>query len=171
MQNNPYQAPSAAPAGAPGGGLSTGTYEFNEIENLTIRKMGSRAWWWGLFSVIIGVCGVIVIAILFAVRGDLAETGIEPQYITLGIVALLPVAVSHLVMAFNYMGAGSALKQVVNTEGNDIELLMASLRKLGTAFMVEFAIGAVSMVVGFSAGVMMSDFDTGSESASFDFDD
>lgn len=170
MENNPYQAPSAAPAGAPGGGLSTGTYEFNEIENLAIAKMGSRAWLWGLFSVFIGVLGVIAIAILFFMRGDLAGSGIEPQYITIGIVALLPVAISHLVMAFNYMGAGSALKQVVNTQGNDIELLMASLRKLGTAFLVEFAIGVVALVVGFSAGIMMSDLDPDS-SSSFDFDD
>ncbi len=170
MENNPYQAPSAAPTGAPGGGLSTGTYEFNEIENLAIAKMGSRAWWWGLFSVFIGIIGVAVIAVLFFMRGELSGSGIEPQYITLGIVALLPVAISHLVMAFNYMGAGSSLKQVVNTQGNDIELLMVSLRKLGTAFLVEFAIGVVALVIGASAGFMMADFEPDS-SSSFDFDD
>ncbi len=137
MQHNPYSAPAAAgPNVAPGGGLSTGSYEFNEYENATIAKMGARAWWWGLISAITGVIGLLMLGGVMAFLDELSAEGIEPHYVTLFVGALGPVVLTHLVIAFNYMGAGSSLKAVVNTQGNDVEHLMQSLRKLGTAFMV-----------------------------------
>ncbi len=173
MQHNPYSAPAAAgPNVAPGGGLSTGSYEFNEYENATIAKMGARAWWWGLISAITGVIGLLMLGGVMAFLDELAAEGIEPHYVTLFVGALGPVVLTHMVIAFNYMGAGSSLKAVVNTQGNDVEHLMQSLRKLGTAFMVEFIVGIIAIAIGVGAGIYLESMDIDvSSSDDFDFSD
>lgn len=166
MQHQPYQAPAAA---APGG-LSTGSYEFDPIQNATIATMGSRAWWWGLVSVITGVLGVLLLGGAFAVRDELARKGVPPDLVTMVSVGLAPIVITHLVIAFSYMSAGRSLKAVVHTQGNDVEHLMQSLHKLGTAFMVEFIVGMLAIVVGFSAGLYLASEGIDITSSDFDFD-
>ncbi len=133
--------------------------------------MGRRAWWWGLISVITGAVGVLVVGGVLAFRDVIVAQGVPGHYITVFVLALAPLLATHLLIAFNYMGAGNSLKAVVTTRGNDIEHLMRSLHKLGTAFMVEFIVGAIAMVLGFSAGLYFHDVDLeGESSGSLDFD-
>jgi hypothetical protein len=46
-----------------------------------------------------------------------------------------------------YLGTGRALKEVVTTEGNDIELLMRALDRLARAFRYEVIATALALVL------------------------
>ncbi len=147
MQNTPYQ---------PGGTLSTGHYEFNETENATIADAGARAKLWGVASFITGALALVGLIVALLFKDELIQHGLESNYITIFVVTLVPVVLTHLVISMLYIGAGKSLQAVVHTQGNDIEHLMQSINKLGTAFLVEFAIGMIAIIGGAYVGVQMA---------------
>ncbi|MCR9159795.1 MAG: hypothetical protein ACE37F_05555 [Nannocystaceae bacterium] len=148
MQNQPPYSP--------GGPLSTGRYEFTNEENEKIALVGARATLWGYISVVTGVLALIGLVVSLVFKDELISHGLEPNYVTVFVVALVPVVLTHLVISMLYMGAGKSLQAVVHTQGNDVEHLMQSLDKLGTAFLVEFAIGMLAVVVSAGVGVQMA---------------
>lgn len=148
MQNKPPYSP--------GGPLSTGHYEFTDAENEKIALVGARATLWGYISIVTGVLALIGLVVSLVFKDELVSHGLEPNYVTVFVVALVPIVLTHLVISMLYMGAGKSLQAVVHTQGNDIEHLMQSLDKLGTAFLVEFGIGMLAVVISTGVGVQMA---------------
>ncbi len=144
------------PPYSPGGTLSTGHYEFTDEENQKIALTGQRATLWGYISITTGVLALVGLVVSLIFKDELVSHGLEANYVTVFVVALVPIVLTHLVISMLYMGAGKSLQAVVHTQGNDIEHLMQSLDKLGTAFLVEFAIGMLAVVISTGVGVQMA---------------
>jgi hypothetical protein len=68
-------------------------------------------------------------------------------------VALIPTALVSIVGGIFYLQSGGALRMVVDTEGNDIRLLMDSMKALSRAFMIEAIAMMVAFVVGLGIGI------------------
>jgi len=133
---NPYGSPQQSGMMSGGGG-SYGAYEFNDTENAIIDKAASRAKLWGIISTVIG--GLQCVMSCFAFASPLLAT----NFIT-GVVAI--------VVGIVFMGVGNSLKQVVQTQGNDLMHMMQALDKMGSAFMVQIVcaiVGFALLVVGF----------------------
>lgn len=130
-------AGGAPPGGTPpgGGGLSTGQYEFNDDENVTIERAGASSSIWAM-------CAIVGALLL----GTLAGLQLSLDNIR-GAVLVLPLFLVCAVAGWLYFGTGKALKAVVDTEGNDVELLMQALDRLGTAFRNEVIVTVLAVVV------------------------
>jgi len=155
----PY-APGPAPmAMVPG-------YEFNESENATIASTARYARLWGIISVVAGILTLISgigITALFAALPASAlasssassPTAFKPAMLVAIGVSLIPSAIVNIVGGIFYMRAGGSLQSVVETQGNDIPLLMDSVRALSRAFMIEAIAMLVAFVIGLGIGVAM----------------
>jgi len=137
-----YQPPGGAPAASGGGAWG---YEFNAAENQIIGKTASRAYLWGLIAVAGGLLGILVVAGL-SVWAVIQSKSALPL---VAIVVAVPLILINVAIGWSYMGAGKSLRSVVETEGNDIQLLMNGLRKITTAFKIEsfVVIGAFVLVI------------------------
>ena len=152
VEQNPYQAPSAELGSAT---LSSGTYEFSDLENNVIGRTASRTKIWGVISLITGVFSAAGLAVLIALWGTiesvLAQSSQVPMNTSVmfgAIAMLIPLSLVHLVIGVYYLGSGGALSAVVQTEGNDVELLMRGLNKLANAFRAEVIVTIISAVIG-----------------------
>ncbi len=159
MQNNPYQAPAyqqAAYGGQPT--AAGGTYEFNDIENQTIDKLARRSRLWGIFALVSGVLGLLVLgAIGLAMDEISSELPRELRgAVPLMLAGFAPFVLVNLIIGGLYMQAGGAMKQVVSTQGNDIELMLEGVKKLGGAFMIEAIVTLVTVGIGFFAGIALA---------------
>ena len=56
-----------------------------------------------------------------------------------------------IVIGVTFMGVGSSLKMVVQTQGNDLMHMMQALQKMGSAFMVQI----VCAIIGFVLAVLI----------------
>jgi hypothetical protein len=130
---NPYGAPHAAPPGMMT--LHYGTYEFNAYESSIIDKTASRAKLWGIISTTIGVLQI------FGSCGMVAN----PTFAT-----YLPTGIVAVVVGITFMGAGSSLKAVVTTQGNDLMHMMQAMQKMSSAFIIEI----ICAIVGFALAVI-----------------
>ena len=136
FSQNPYGAP-AGQMGAPGMmSGSFGNYEFNDMENQIIDKTASRAKLWGIISTTIGALQVL------GSCGAVANASMA-SYLPSGIIAI--------VIGVTFMGVGSSLKMVVQTQGNDLMHMMQALQKMGSAFMVQI----VCAIIGFVLAVLI----------------
>jgi small-conductance mechanosensitive channel len=147
---------SNRPPNTPGGPVSTGHYAFNAEENETIALAGTRAKIWGFVALGTGAAALIGLVVALLFKDELISHGLAGNFVTTFVVALVPVVLTHLVISMLYIGAGKSLEAVVHTQGNGIEQLMRSLHKLGTAFLVEFAIGMLAVVVSAGLGFQMA---------------
>lgn len=125
----------APPGGAPPGGLSTGQYEFNDDENVTIERAGASSSIWAACAIV----GAVLLGTLAGLQLSLDNVR--------GAVLVLPLFLVCAVAGWLYFGTGKALKAVVDTEGNDVELLMQALDRLGTAFRNEVIVTILAVVV------------------------
>ena len=150
-----YGAPPTAGYGAAPGG----THEFNPAENLTIAEVARYARLWGIISLVSGVLvfilGIVIAAMGGAIAAATAGRGGASSALSssaavaaLGI-ALVPTAIVSVVGGIFYMRSGTALRSVVDTEGNDIVLLTEAVRALTLALKIE----AIAMAVGFFIGL------------------
>lgn len=116
-----------------------GGYEFSAQENKTIGMTASRARTWGIVSIIVGI---------FMALGGVSQLGH-------GFMAAIKLAdgVVSIVVGIVFVGVGGSLKSVVDTQGNDIGLMMSALQKLGTAFIVQLIAVTVGFVAGLAIGV------------------
>jgi hypothetical protein len=127
------QPPGAAnPAGQ---SLSTGQYEFSDDENVSIDRSGTSSGVWAICAIV----GALLLGILAGVQVFLNNLR--------GAILVLPLFLVCAVAGWLYIGAGKALKAVVDTEGNDVELLMRALDSLAKAFRNEVIVTVVAVVV------------------------
>ena len=175
MQNNPYEAPVAEGVG---GALAMGRHEFSEAENKQIGETGKRSWMWGLIALATGVLGSIGLVVAFVFRAEFARGGLDPNWVTIFIVALLPIVAVNLLIGSFYMGAGNSLSAVVKTQGADVEHMMKGLAKFASAFFIEFMVGTITLVGAFVLGIVLAvyqpelvDGETTSEDGSAEFED
>lgn len=140
----------------PGGTLSTGHYEFTEEENRMIAQTGARATLWGFVAIVTGVLALVGLIVSLVFKNELISHGLQANYVTVFVVSLVPIVLTHLVISTLYIGVGKSLRTVVQTQGNDVEHLMQSLDKLGTVFLIEFAIGMLAVVISAGVGLQMA---------------
>jgi len=133
---NPYGAQQHQP-GMMGGSGSYLVYEFNDTENAIIDRAASRAKLWGIISTVLGglQCFTSCLAVVNPV-----------------LAIALPAGIVAVVVGITFMGVGNSLKQVVQTQGNDLMHMMQALDKMGSAFMVQIVcaiVGFALMAIGF----------------------
>lgn len=131
-------------------------YEFNEIENRTIASAARWAKLWGVISLVSGILllilGILMVAVVGAMMAASAASGssgaLKPGMIVAIGAGLIPSSLVSIIGGIFYLSSGSSLRRVVDTQGNDVQLLMNAMRSLSRAFMIE----AIAMMVGFVAG-------------------
>lgn len=121
--------------GAAGARLSEGAYEFSGDENVSIERAGTSSTIWA-------VCAMVGAALL----GTLAVVQFFLDNFR-GAILVVPLFLVCAVAGWLYLGAGRALKEVVSTEGNDVELLMRALERMAKAFRNEVIVTAVAVVL------------------------
>jgi hypothetical protein len=126
---NPYGAPQGAPGMMSG---AYGNYEFNELENQIIDKTAGRAKLWGIISTSLGALQIL------GSCGAVANAGMA-TYLPMGIIAV--------VIGVTFMGVGSSLKMVVQTQGNDMMHMMQALQKMSSAFMIQIVCAVLGFVL------------------------
>lgn len=126
-----------APAGQTAGGrrLSEGQYEFDENENVSIERAGTSSSIWAACAIV----GAVLLGVLAALQLFLDNLR--------GAILVLPLFLVCAVAGWLYFGAGRALKDVANTEGNDVELLMRALDRLARAFRYEVIVTVIAVLV------------------------
>ena len=124
------------PAGGAGGPrLSEGRYEFNGDENMRIDRAGTSSGVWALCSIV----GALLLGILAGVQIFLHNLR--------GALLMAPLFMVCAVAGWLYFGTGKALKDVVTTQGNDVELLMRALDRLTRAFRYEVIATGVALIL------------------------
>jgi hypothetical protein len=140
--DNPYQAP-AFDEHRPGAGQA-GEYEFSESEAAIVAKAGRRARLWGAFSFIMGVLflmgGLLAIAgsgLLLASGGGGKLGGLLGAVLGGAAIVIILSGFAQCASGAAYVSSGSSLISAAQTHGNDMNHLMQSVRRLGTAFQIE----------------------------------
>ena len=116
-----------------------GSYEFDSEQNVVLSK---TATWVSLFAWIL-IASSVLSAIGGVVSADEASIG---MLIASGI---------YFIAGLRLRGSASSMKQVVETEGNDIEHLIDALDKLGSAFKTMGIVFLVGIVVFVSVTVWL----------------
>jgi uncharacterized membrane protein len=119
-------------------------YEFNEQENLSIRKLFRQMNFVGIFLVIIGV--------LFVIFGLVKLFSHEARH--LASIMSLVLGIISLALGIITMRSSNSFKKVVKTEGNDIANLMKAIDRLTTWFSIittMIIIFIALMIIGFIA--------------------
>jgi hypothetical protein len=130
-QPNPAEpGPSAGQAS-----LSEGAYEFTGDENVRIERAASSSTIWAVCAMV----GALLLGTLAFVQFHLDNLR--------GAILVLPLFLVCTVAGWLYLGAGRALKNVVTTEGNDVELLMRALDRMAKAFRNEVIVLGIAVVL------------------------
>ena len=116
-----------------------GSYEFDSEQNVVLSK---TATWVSLFAWIL-IASSVLSAIGGVVSADEASIG---MLIASGI---------YFIAGLGLRGSASSMKQVIETEGNDIEHLIDALDKLGSAFKTMGIVFLVGIVVFVSVTVWL----------------
>ena len=117
-------------------------YEFSHKQNRTIEVAGRSVQIWGVAALSIGIISAIIGTAVVAVTPDLTSTRSLVQ-----LSVLLPLALALLVMGKSYLSSGNALLGVVDTHGDDVDLLTVSLSKLSTAIKLEVIVTTVAIMI------------------------
>jgi hypothetical protein len=117
-------------------------YEFSEGENITIARAARLGLAWGIVSIVVGSLASLV---------GLVTLAQSP----LGLIQLLSGGTS-IAIGIIFIGVARSLREVVDTEGNDVDHVMAALHKLGTAFLIQIILTGVAFVLGFIIGVAVA---------------
>jgi hypothetical protein len=127
----PYGAPMPAQyAGA--GGYGFGNYEFNDTENGIIAKTAGRAKTWGIISIVVGA--LYLLSVLFFIFSPLLLINIAP-------------GIGGIIMGISFLGVGSSLNSVVQTQGNDVQHMMQATEKLGSACLTQIIVTIVQALM------------------------
>lgn len=146
------------------GASAAPSYEFNAGENFTIDNVAKYARLWGIVSLISGVLTLVMGIFVAVAAGAIAASShassssnpIMSNPAALGAlgVALVPSAIVSIIGGLFYLKSGAALRSVVDTQGDDVNLLMNAVRSLSTAFKIEAIAMAIGFVVGLVIGVV-----------------
>lgn len=113
-----------------------GQYEFGPAENIVIGDCGGRARIWGILCILAGA--VQLVASVLNIVGVLPGNGA---------IFSLPTGLFNILLGVYFTRAGGGMKSVVDTQGNDITLMMESLRSLSRAFFVQIIATAVFILL------------------------
>jgi len=151
---------------APAPGMApVANYEFNELENSQLASTARFAKLWGIISLVSGILillmGIGITVMMAGVTAAAASSssstpGMSPAAIGAIGVGLIPSALVSIIGGIFYMSSGSSLRAVVDTQGNDIPLLMNAVKALSRAFMIEAIAMAVGFIVGFIIGLVIN---------------
>ncbi len=136
-------SPAPGFGGAPGAGQGGG-YEFGHAENAVLASTATKAKVWGIVSVVLGV-----LQIFYGLYGILLNGAAIPYGFT---------GLANLVVGVSFLGAGGALRSVVDTQGNDIAHLMAAMKKLGTSFVVLTVALPLGVIFSIIIGILVAIF-------------
>jgi hypothetical protein len=122
-------------------------YEFTESENKVIQRAGEGCGLYGQAAIALGLLGMV---------GGLAATVTiqHPRAVPLGIgvaFGLLPTVLG----GFWYITAGKALRDVVNTQGDDITHMMVALERIAAVFKLEGIVSLIAFVIGLVASIAL----------------
>ena len=106
------------------------SYEFNNIQNQLIRELAEKMRFVGYFLIGLGVL-VTIFGLVLIARGGLGN-------IIQGIV--------QIIIGFWTTKAASAFKQIVATQGNDIENLMGALSELRKLYTLQYWLYIVALI-------------------------
>ena len=142
---------------------ATASYEFNEFENATIASTARWAKLWGIISLVSGILvlilGVLMVAVLGAMVAASPSSGssaaLKPAMIVAMGAGLIPTALVSIIGGIFYLQSGNSLRRVVDTQGNDIPLMVDAVRSLSRAFMIEAIAMIVGFVIGFGIGLAL----------------
>ena len=126
---------SAQTPGQGGPRLSEGSYEFNGDENMRIDRAGGSSIVWAICAMV----GALLLGILAGLQVYLKNVR--------GALLVAPLFLVCAVAGWLYFGTGKALKDVVTTQGNDVELLMRALDRLSRAFRYEVIATVVALLL------------------------
>ncbi|MBI2395797.1 MAG: hypothetical protein HYV09_39900 [Deltaproteobacteria bacterium] len=147
-QPGPYGQPGYPQGGYAPPPAAGGAYEFSQMENTTIGRLGSRAKTWGICSIVIGLILLVLgVVVIIAAPGEAAL----PVGGVIAVAALQPVVSGGF-----YMAAGGAFKNVVDTQGNDVPHMMDAMKKLTNAMRVESIVALLAIVGAVIFGVVLA---------------
>ena len=106
------------------------SYEFNNTQNQLIRELAEKMRFVGYFLIGLGVL-VTIFGLVLIARGGLGN-------IIQGIV--------QIIIGFWTTKAASAFKQIVATQGNDIENLMGALAELRKLYTLQYWLYIVALI-------------------------
>jgi hypothetical protein len=135
------------------GPSATPSYEFSPEEEAKIARLAWRVRMWGMVALAFGIGGISLFALiwfLIAGRGSL-----HGGFLLTSFVAMAPVLVVNALIAFLYIGAGRALRRVVDTQTEDVPHLLDGLARLSGAFRIETILGSIGVVAGLIALIQM----------------
>jgi len=115
--------------------VSPTEYEFAPGENLVIGDCGNRARIFGILCSITGAVQLIAVAS--------SVLGIVPSNVAF---FLAPSGAFNLLLGIFLAHAGTALTDVVNTQGRDVTLLLHALTAFSRAFFVQIVAALVFLI-------------------------
>ena len=130
-------------------------YEFDDFENERIRTLARRMDLYAKICLFGGVVATVLLLLVLLLMGAMLMENYGET--TLGLVALFPGLAVTVLMAKHYLDAAGRFREVVETHGRDIELMLDALDSLGRAFQLEVAYLAFLILAGAATklGVML----------------
>lgn len=125
---------------------ATPAYEFSQEEEAKIARLAWRVRVWGIVALAFGILGIGGFALVwFLIVGP---SSLHGGFLLTSFVAMAPVLVINALIAFLYIGAGRALRRVVDTQNEDVPHLLDGLARLGGAFRIETILGSIGVIAG-----------------------
>jgi hypothetical protein len=135
------------------GPSATPSYEFGPAEEQQIARLAKYVRLWGIVALTLGVLGIgLFVAVWIFVAGSGSLRG---GFLLTSFIAMAPVLVVNALIAFLYIGAGKALRRVVDTQREDVPHLLDGLARLSGAFRIETILGSIGLVAGLIALIQM----------------
>jgi hypothetical protein len=122
------------------------TYEFTPAEEAKIAKLAWRVRVWGWVALCFGILGISAFALVWFVLAG--SSSLHAGFLATSFVAMAPVLLVNAVIAFLYIGAGKALRLVVDTQHEDVHHLVDGLARVGSAFRIETILGSIGVIAG-----------------------
>jgi hypothetical protein len=131
-------------------------YEFDQTQNQTIQGVARYAKAWGGIAIGAGVlCVGLCTAAAALLPGVGNRNGFDWSKVApLLVAALGTVAITNIICGCLYLGAGNSLSAVVDTQGNDVPLLVRALARLKTVFLIEAVVNVVACLLGLAIGIV-----------------
>lgn len=116
---------------------SASGYEFNEYENIVIKELADNASFFGTIGIVFGILGTLGAVV------SIASNANRP----VSVVAVIGL----LIQGIFARNAATRFHTVVNTQGNDIPLMMEALTQLQRYYIVTATVGVLSLLTSISA--------------------
>jgi hypothetical protein len=114
-------------------------YEFNDEQNLTIKKLTNQMNFVGIFLLILGA--------LFAIQGIMVIANTAAGEKDATFIFDFVLALVFVVMGIMTMKSANSFKRVTTTEGDDIDHLMEAIHKLTTWFSIQVMMIVIGIAI------------------------